>query len=319
MKINGKQGVFGKAARGGLWIAALLAMVLTCALGGRAQSSATTAPGPDSNRATPPAAKPLVSTQALPALANPSATQAKIGSPEEKSPAKGAPEGIKVHGHWTIDVKNPDGTLASHSDFENTLDGNEGSDLLTGVLSGEYIPLGFTITLLNFSNGTSTGLCGNTGACLLADSRDPQAICTGGTPGSPTPPGSPCGGLLTYVPNKGGTLNNAAGYTLSGTIPNLSNGGTITEVFSGLHACILPSAIVQFPAIGVALGTIGNATTSTALDQTITAGNSCGVPTNNQSPDGSGFFNLTARFVTLPAVTAGQSVAVTVVITFSGS
>ena len=55
MKINGKQGVFGKAARGGLWIAALLAMVLTCALGGRAQSSATTAPGPDSNRATPPA------------------------------------------------------------------------------------------------------------------------------------------------------------------------------------------------------------------------------------------------------------------------
>ncbi|HTA59965.1 MAG TPA: hypothetical protein VK805_17525 [Candidatus Baltobacteraceae bacterium] len=314
MMINGRQEMLAHLARRGL-VVALLAMALICATSGRAQSSVTAASAQDAK----PTAAPTVPAQKPAAVAKPAAVHVQTVSPEEKSPAKGTREGIMVHGHWTIDVKNPDGTVASHSDFENTLDGNEGSDLLTGVLSGEYIPLGFTITLLNFSNGTSTGLCGNTGACLLADSRDPQAICTGGTPGRPTPPGSPCGGLLTYVPNKGGTLNNAAGYTLSGTIPNLSNGGTITEVFSGLHACILPSAIVQFPAIGVALGTIGNATTSTALDQTITAGNSCGVPTNNQSPDGSGFFNLTARFVTLPAVTAGQSVAVTVVITFSGS
>lgn len=28
-------------------------------------------------------------------------------------------EGIQVHGHWTIDVKNPDGSLASHHEFEN--------------------------------------------------------------------------------------------------------------------------------------------------------------------------------------------------------
>jgi hypothetical protein len=26
---------------------------------------------------------------------------------------------IKVHGHWTIDVQNPDGKLASHNEFEN--------------------------------------------------------------------------------------------------------------------------------------------------------------------------------------------------------
>ncbi len=30
-------------------------------------------------------------------------------------------DGIKVHGHWTIDVKNADGTLASHHEFENAL------------------------------------------------------------------------------------------------------------------------------------------------------------------------------------------------------
>jgi hypothetical protein len=28
-------------------------------------------------------------------------------------------DGIKVHGHWTIDVHNPDGKLASHNEFEN--------------------------------------------------------------------------------------------------------------------------------------------------------------------------------------------------------
>ncbi len=36
--------------------------------------------------------------------------------------APGAPqEGIKVHGHWTITVKNPDGSISSRHEFENSL------------------------------------------------------------------------------------------------------------------------------------------------------------------------------------------------------
>jgi hypothetical protein len=36
--------------------------------------------------------------------------------------SRGGPhEGIKVHGHWTIEVLNPDGTVASHGEFENSL------------------------------------------------------------------------------------------------------------------------------------------------------------------------------------------------------
>jgi hypothetical protein len=34
----------------------------------------------------------------------------------------GPKEGIKVHGHWTIDVRNPDGTLVTHREFENALE-----------------------------------------------------------------------------------------------------------------------------------------------------------------------------------------------------
>jgi hypothetical protein len=47
-----------------------------------------------------------------------------------------AREGITVHGHWVIDVRNPDGTLASHSDFENALTPN-GAAVLAMFLSRE--------------------------------------------------------------------------------------------------------------------------------------------------------------------------------------
>lgn len=53
-------------------------------------------------------------------------------------PAQGAPtEGIKVHGHWVIDVRNPDGSLASHNEFENALITfiNGGSSALAGILA----------------------------------------------------------------------------------------------------------------------------------------------------------------------------------------
>lgn len=33
----------------------------------------------------------------------------------------GQQERIKVHGHWTIDVRNPDGSLVTHREFENDL------------------------------------------------------------------------------------------------------------------------------------------------------------------------------------------------------
>jgi hypothetical protein len=40
---------------------------------------------------------------------------------EEKPSRDGSHEGIKVHGHWTIEVRNPDGTVATHREFENSL------------------------------------------------------------------------------------------------------------------------------------------------------------------------------------------------------
>jgi hypothetical protein len=39
---------------------------------------------------------------------------------EEKPSRDGSHEGIKVHGHWTIEVRDPDGTVVTHREFENS-------------------------------------------------------------------------------------------------------------------------------------------------------------------------------------------------------
>ena len=44
-------------------------------------------------------------------------------------------EGIEVHGHWTIEVRNPDGSLDERHEFENALT-PEGNDYLVGLLAG---------------------------------------------------------------------------------------------------------------------------------------------------------------------------------------
>src|SRR2546423_1698687 len=68
---------------------------------------------------------PNVSAQTQSKRAKSTATQ------PETSPARGQQEGIKVHGHWTIEVRNPDGTLVTHREFENAL--TPGGAMLLGL------------------------------------------------------------------------------------------------------------------------------------------------------------------------------------------
>jgi hypothetical protein len=73
---------------------------------------------------------------------------------DQDSPSKdkGAHEGIKLHGHWTIDVRNPDGTLVKHSDFENSLQ-YDGTQYLTALISGWGVGGDYAIY---FTNATAT-------------------------------------------------------------------------------------------------------------------------------------------------------------------
>lgn len=59
---------------------------------------------------------------------------AKASSPASQG---GPLEAIKVHGHWTIDVRNPDGKLATHREFENAFNN---PNLLGGFLARKQTP-----------------------------------------------------------------------------------------------------------------------------------------------------------------------------------
>ena len=69
---------------------------------------------------------------------------------------RGPQEGIVVHGHWTIDIREPDGRLVSHLDFENALQSG-GGEVLADILSRRRTAGGWTVTL--GGNGGNGGPC----------------------------------------------------------------------------------------------------------------------------------------------------------------
>ncbi len=152
MKMKRKHEVLGQIARRGLLVGAVLAMVLSVATTNRAQSSATIASAQD--------AKPATDTpepvQASMAIAKPAAISEKNASlPTEKSAPSGPREGITVHGHWTIEVHNPDGKLVSHNEFENSL--SSGGYLLSSILNRQYSTGYWSIILSLSQPGQSQG------------------------------------------------------------------------------------------------------------------------------------------------------------------
>jgi hypothetical protein len=74
-----------------------------------------------------------------------SAEAASVPAKEERE--DGPHEGIKVHGHWVIDVRNPDGSLVTHHEFENAL--RPSSMVLPQILSrNASINLALSLQLL---------------------------------------------------------------------------------------------------------------------------------------------------------------------------
>src|SRR5208337_4944362 len=95
--------------------------------------------------------------------------QAKTGeesAAEEKPAGDGKHEGIKVHGHWTIEVRNPDGKLVAHREFENSLT-IPGGVVLSQVLARQNSVGAWSIFL-----NSSPGLCLSNGqptVCIIEE------------------------------------------------------------------------------------------------------------------------------------------------------
>jgi hypothetical protein len=215
-------------------------------------------------------------------------------SAKEDSHHGGQHEGITVHGHWSIEVHNPDGSLVRHVEFENSLDPGfsytdssglvhfetGGAAYLSAVASGEWSgpkPADWTIYLVGPS-GLSKVLTATDAPCILA-------CVVGGTStgacsnGVSTTPSISCNLSVTAL----GAAPGFTGIQLSGSIAATQNGqiGTVLTLIAPL------SCTSSFP--------------------------NCALPAN---PGAS--FTSSTNFPGAPiSVIAGQTIAVTVNISFS--
>jgi hypothetical protein len=107
---------------------------------------------------------------------------------------------IKLHGHWTIEIRNQDGTVSSHHEFENALM-NAGSVSLAQMLAHQVTTAQWSIWL-TFSGGNPNvrTLIENTGSAQSTPAILPT--------------------LSVSVPWSGA---NAGKLVLTGTVPGTSN------------------------------------------------------------------------------------------------
>lgn len=143
---------------GGVVAIILLGPCFGFAAAGFAQSSADSAQ--DAKLAPPP---PIVRHSGTAQIAANSTDAATTFSP---APAKGTHEGIQIHGHWVIEVRNPDGTLGQRREFENALV-PQGTNVLAGVLSGSAVVASWQVLLLDAYEGVPTGGPCNGQPCVI--------------------------------------------------------------------------------------------------------------------------------------------------------
>jgi len=178
MKAIGKHEVIARIAGLGLVLGAVFALVLSGSSVVRAQASAISPAVP----------------AAAPAKAAPTARAGQSASPSNRQPG-GTHEGIKVHGHWMIEVKRPDGKLVSHTEFENSL---VGPALLADMLFGYDVPGGYKVILTSGAAGSGPcpALSGGSTSCTLVGSLfSPEPASFGDL-------ASGCGGVPSGLPNQ---------------------------------------------------------------------------------------------------------------------
>lgn len=156
---------------------------------------------------------------------------------ERPSPAASR-EGITVHGHWVIQVDNPDGSVATRREFENALT-SLGPGLLAGVL-GHQNSVGFwRISIQNLSpTGASDG-----GPCTF-NGQPTSCSLWENVPNFNVDPASNSRNLSVTVPRNTVTNLPAGTVELSGSITASQNSGVgfVTTSFRYCLASVSPEA-----------------------------------------------------------------------------
>lgn len=234
------------------------------------------------------------------AVASPAAVAQEIAPKPvaEPSASKGQHEGITVHGHWTIVVRNPDGTVATRREFENSLVNNVGPNLLAGLLSGNFAVGPWSITLRGAPGPCGTYLVPGLGQCNIVPGNTPTQAA--GCSPTPTPVSS---GTQPYcyddlMESLTGAGTYFTSFTMSGAV-YADQASTVSSVGTYLTTCPGAGATTTPVAPG------------TPVAPTTTSPSACLLTTES----GNVPFTSTTLANSI-AVAAGQTVSATVVISF---
>ena len=135
-------------------------------------------------------------------------------------------EGIQVHGHWTIEIRDPDGTLVSHREFDNALTTDAGENLLPDLFLSGFSP-GIWLIFLDPASTLIDPLDYSGSPCLDGSSLPARCFITELQTGSP-PPNS-FGGLTA-------TTTGIPFLRLSGAI-TAAQAGDIGVVATHINSC----------------------------------------------------------------------------------
>ncbi len=195
-----------------------------------------------------------------------SLADAREGSVQKDS--GGLNQGIKMHGHWVIDIKNPDGSLAQHHEFENAIQ-YDGQNYLIGLMSGYGAAGPWEIYF------SSTGAVASTSPCNTAQYPYCAIVySTTSQPGSFVCNGLyTCAGGLTITP----TFGLGPTLKLAGSIV-ATQAGSIGFVGTGMNACGGAAGSNGYPT------TISTITPAACYTSTTTSFSGTATSTNLGSP-----------------------------------
>lgn len=231
MKTNDTHESVSRIAGRGLVLAGLLAVALALTASSFAQSNASAAPKVADAKAAQPSAN------------SPSA--------EARKTPRGTGEGIQMRGWWTIEIRNRDGSVATHVEFENSLQLN-GPAILAGLLSGNLVAGSWGIDAYG-----SPSPCSTSGSCFIVQGgaaainllATPPCTTTVG-PASSTTPQPFCYETLVPSLTGGASAGSSFAYnsfTLSGqayvdTTTTIASVGTWFIACGPFSATVLPNA-----------------------------------------------------------------------------
>jgi hypothetical protein len=156
----------------------------------------------------------------------------------EAKPSDAEHQNIKMHGHWVIDVKNPDGTVADHRDFHNSIT-NYGQEMLIALMAGYWVISDYEIFLQPAE--------GATGPCTPPTNGAPGCVIVRSLTTQPA-----LGGCVVYYCATGLTytykvsFSSPSSMVLAGSV-TATQAGTLTSVSTAAGYCQNSSSNATIP------------------------------------------------------------------------